>query len=361
VNEQEVHVFRPRLRSSLRLTTFAVVTALALAAVGTAATTAGASTHRQGSVTLHLGYFDNVTHAPALVGLEGGIFAKKLKNVDLQTSIFNAGPAEVEALFAGSLDIAYVGPNPAVNAFAQSQGQASRIISGAASGGAFLVVKPDIKKASDLKRKTIASPQLGNTQDVALRTWLKSKGLKTDTSGGGDVSIRPQDNATTVTTFEQGQIQGAWVPEPYATRLVTEGKGKILVNEADLWPNGQFATTLVIVRKGFLDDHPDVVKKFLAANLAAITYIKTNRAGAEALVAQKILKDTTKPIAASLVTASFDHITFTVDPIASSIAKDVKNAVSVGTLKPTNIKGIFDLKLLNQVLKGAKQPVVAGA
>ena len=357
---------RPRLRPSraprsrIRVTATAAVAALVLVVAATT-TTAGASTHKSGSVTLHLGYFDNVTHSPALVGIEGGIFNKTLgKNVDLQTSIFNAGPAEVEALFAGSLDIAYVGPNPAVNAFAQSQGQASRIISGAASGGAFLVVKPDIKKASDLKGKTIASPQLGNTQDVALRTWLKSKGLKTDTSGGGDVSILPQDNATTLTTFEQGRIQGAWVPEPYATRMVTEGGGKILVNEASLWPNGQFATTLVIVSKSFLDDHPDVVKKFLAANLAAINFIHNDRAAAAALVSQRILKDTTKPIAINLVNASFDHITFTVDPIASSIVKDVKNAVSVGTLKPTNIKGIFDLKLLNQVLKNAKQSAVAG-
>jgi NitT/TauT family transport system substrate-binding protein len=342
------------------VTATAAAAALVLVVAATT-TTAGASTHKADAVKLRLGYFDNVTHSPALVGIEGGIFNKTLgKNVDLQTSIFNAGPAEVEALFAGSLDIAYVGPNPAVNAFAQSQGQASRIISGAASGGAFLVVKPDIKKASDLKGKTIASPQLGNTQDVALRTWLKSKGLKTDTSGGGDVSILPQDNATTLTTFEQGRIQGAWVPEPYATRMVTEGGGKILVNEASLWPNGQFATTLVIVSKSFLDDHPDVVKKFLAANLAAVNFIHTDRAAAAALVSQRILKDTTKPIAINLVNASFDHITFTIDPIASSIVKDVKNAVSVGTLKPTNIKGIFDLKLLNQVLKNAKQSAVAG-
>jgi NitT/TauT family transport system substrate-binding protein len=360
VNVQEVHVHRSRFRLSLRLTALAAVAALALAVAGVGS--AGAATHRQSSVTLKLGYFDNVTHAPALVGLEGGIFAKKLgKNVDLQTSIFNAGPAAVEALFSGAIDIAYVGPNPAVNAFAQSQGQASRIVSGAASGGAFLVVKPDIKKAADLKGKTIATPQLGNTQDVALRTWLKSKGLKTDTSGGGDVSIRPQDNAVTLQTFQQGQIDGAWVPEPYATRLVNEAGGKILLNEADLWPKGQFATTVVIASKSFLDDHPDIVKKFLAGNVAAIDYIHTNRADAEKLVAQKILKDTTKPIAANLVTASFDHITFTADPVASSINKDVKNAEAVGVLKSTNIKGIFDLKLLNQVLKADKQSAVKAA
>jgi NitT/TauT family transport system substrate-binding protein len=351
-------------RSASRLRGLApvVVTVCAVVAalVGVTATGAGASARRaSGPVTLHLGYFDNVTHAPALVGLEGGIFAKKLgKNVDLQTAIFNAGPAAVEALFSGALDIAYVGPNPAVNAYAQSQGAASRIIAGAASGGASLVVKPNITKASDLKGKILATPQLGNTQDVALRTWLKGKGLSSDTSGGGDVSIRPQDNAVTLTTFEQNQIQGAWVPEPYATRLVTEGGGKVLVNEASLWPKGQFATTEVIVSKTFLDAHPDVVKKFLAGHVAAIDFIQTNRAQAEKLVAQRILKDTTKPIAANLVTASFDKITFTADPIASSVVKDVKNAEAVGVLKATDIKGIFDLKLLNQVLKADKQPAV---
>ncbi len=350
-------------RSTSRLKTLVPVVATVcalVAALGLGATSAGATARRaSGPVTLRLGYFDNVTHAPALVGLEGGLFAKKLgKNVTLQTAIFNAGPAAVEALFAGALDIAYVGPNPAVNAFVQSNGAASRIIAGAASGGASLVVKPNITQASDLKGKILATPQLGNTQDVALRTWLKSKGLSTDTSGGGDVSIRPEDNGVTLTAFEQGQIQGAWVPEPYATRLVTEGGGKVLVNEASLWPQGQFATTEVIVSKTFLDAHPDVVKKFLAGHVAAIDFIKANPAQAESFVAERILRDTTKAIAANLVTASFNHITFTADPIASSVAKDVKNAEAVGVLKATNIKGIFDLKLLNQVLKADKQPPV---
>ncbi|HZP27791.1 MAG TPA: ABC transporter substrate-binding protein [Acidimicrobiia bacterium] len=357
-----VRTRRPRSTPHLRPAAALAAVALVVGLVGATATAAGAGARRSGSVTVHLGYFDNVTHAPALVGLEGGIFAKKLgRNVALSTTVFNAGPAAVEALFSGAIDIAYVGPNPAVNAFAQSHGQASRIVSGAASGGASLVVKPTIKKASDLKGKTIATPQLGNTQDVALRTWLKSKALKTDTSGGGDVSIRPQDNAVTLTAFEQGQVQGAWVPEPWATRLVDEGGGKVLVDEADLWPRGQFATTVVIARKTFLDEHPDVVKRFLAANVAAIDFIHTNRAEAEKLVAQRILKDTTKPIAANLVTASFDHITFTPDPIASSITKDVKNAEAVGVLEATDVKGIFDLKLLNQVLRADNQSAVKSA
>src|SRR5262249_54136637 len=160
------------------------------------------------------------------------------------------------ALLAGALDIGYIGPNPAVNAYVQSNGSAVRVVSGAASGGASLVVKPDITKAADLKGKRVASPQLGNTQDVALRTWLKKQGLKTDPQGGGDVQIVPQDNALTLDAFKQNQIAGAWVPEPWATRLVTEGGGKVLVDEKTLWPGGKFVTTNIIVRTDFLKAHP---------------------------------------------------------------------------------------------------------
>ena len=206
-------------------------------------TTAGGNSSTTASsepVTLRLGYFANTTHAPAIVGIEHGDFAKALgDNVTLEPSIFNAGPAAVEAIFGGALDASFIGPNPSINAYAQSNGSAVRVVSGTASGGAYLVVKPDVTSAADLKGKTLATPQLGNTQDVALRTWLKSKGYETDTAGGGDVKILPQDNSQTIDTFKAGQIDGAWVPEPYATRLVTEGGGKILVDEKDLWPNGQ--------------------------------------------------------------------------------------------------------------------------
>src|SRR6266540_2189592 len=218
---------------------------------GCAASSAGSDGPSGATLTLRLGYFPNLTHATAIVGVEGGIFQEKLgNNVKLETSTFNAGPAAVEALNSGAVDATYIGPNPAINAYAQSGGEAIRIVSGATSGGAFLVVKPSIKNAKDLKGKQIASPQLGNTQDVALRTWLKKKGLKTDPAGGGDVSIVPQENAQTLDLFKQGQIDGAWVPEPWATRLVDEGGGKILVNESTLWPQGRYVTTQLIVRTG---------------------------------------------------------------------------------------------------------------
>jgi NitT/TauT family transport system substrate-binding protein len=310
-------------------------------------------------VNVRLGYFPNVTHAPALVGVEGGLFQKALGKNTLDVKTFNAGPEEVTALLAGALDIGYIGPNPSVNAYVQSNGEAVRVVGGSTSGGAYLVVKPDINKASDLKGKRVASPQLGNTQDVALRTWLKKQGLKTDTQGGGDVSVVPQDNALTLDAFKQGQIAGAWVPEPWATRLVTEGGGKILVDEKTLWPGGKFVTTNIIVRKQFLDEHPDVVKQVLQGNLDAIDFIKTNRAQAEQYVGTQIQKITGKPIPANLVTASLDNLQFTPDPLPQTLQQSAKDAVAVGLLEPPKkLFKIYDLEPLNALLKAQGKPEV---
>ena len=155
-------------------------------------------------------------------------------------------------MFADAIDITFIGPNPAINAYAKSNGEAVRVISGSTSGGAFLVVRPDINTAQDLKGKKIATPSLGNTQDVALRAWLKSNGLATDTAGGGDVSVVPQENAQTLETFIAGTIDGAWVPEPWATRLIQDGGAKVLVDERDLWPDGKYVTTHLLVATKFL-------------------------------------------------------------------------------------------------------------
>ena len=205
-------------------------------------------------VELRLGYFPNVTHATALAGIKQGFFEEALPdNVTLTTTPFNAGPEAVEAIFSGGLDASFIGPNPAINAFARSKGEAIRIVSGATSGGAYLVVKPEITSAAQLKGKKLATPQLGNTQDVALRAWLKEQGLSSDAQGGGDVSILPQPNAQTLDTFRSGDIDGAWVPEPWATRLVQEGGGTVLVDERDLWPDGQYVTTHLVVTPTFLE------------------------------------------------------------------------------------------------------------
>jgi NitT/TauT family transport system substrate-binding protein len=340
-----------------------------LAAVGLAGcgsgpstdTSAGSVAKTAGRVDLRLGYFPNITHAPAIVAVERGLFAEKLgPNVKLTTSAFNAGPAAVEAIFNGAIDATYIGPNPAINAFAKSNGEAIRIISGATSGGASLVVKPSINEPADLKGKKIASPQLGNTQDVALRSWLKANKLSANTQGGGDVSIAPQENGQTLEAFKTGLIDGAWVPEPWATRLIQEGKGKVLVDEKTLWPGGRYVTTHLIVRTGFLERHPDVVQRLLEGQVAATDFINANAAEAKGLVNQGIQKLTGKPIAQAVIDGAWGNMTFTDDPVASSLRKGAADAISVGLLDgKTKLDGIYDLTILNKVLKAAGKAEVA--
>jgi len=323
----------------------------------TTTTTAKPAEH----VTLRLGYFPNVTHAAAIAGVEKGIFADKLgPNVTLQTSIFNAGSAATEALFSGAIDATYIGPSPTINGWVKSKGAALRIIAGATSGGASLVVKPTINSAADLKGQKIATPQLGNTQDVAARAWLLTQGLKTDTQGGGDVHIVPQDNAQTLTAFESGAIAGAWVPEPWATRLVQEGGGKVLVDERSLWPAGQFVTTELIVSTSFLSAHPDVVERLLEGHIAATDWINQNPAEAQDVVNGGIAKVTGQAMNPATVVASWSQMAFTFDPLAATMSKEASNAQSVGLLPGTvNLDGIYDLSILNRLLSAAGRPTVS--
>jgi NitT/TauT family transport system substrate-binding protein len=310
--------------------------------------------------TLRLGYFPNLTHAPALVGVADGIFDDALSGTaKLETSTFNAGPEAVEALFSDSLDASFMGPNPAINAFAQSDGKAVRIISGSTSGGAFLVVRDGIDSADDLKGATLASPQLGNTQDVALRSWLKDQGLSADESGGGDVSIQPQANGDALAAFVSGDVDGGWVPEPWATRMIQEGKGHVLVNEADLWPEGKFVTTHLVVRTEYLEDHPDVVKALLEGTVNAIDKTNDDPDAAKASANKQLEELTDKPLDQSVLDAAWENLTFTADPIASSLEKGAKDAEAVGLLDRVDLDGIYDLGPLNDVLKDKGQSAVA--
>lgn len=311
--------------------------------------------------TLRLGYFANVTHATALVEVERGTLAQRLGATKLDTQIFNAGPAAVEAIFAGAIDAAYLGPNPAINAYVKSKGDAIRIVAGATSGGAQLVVRPGITDASQLRGKTVATPQLGNTQDVALRAWLESKGLHTDPQTGGDVTIAPSDNATTLQLFKSGKVEGAWVPEPWASRLVVEGGGKVLVDERDLWPDGQFVTTHLVVATPFLVKHPDVVKHLLEAHVETTDWIAAHQAEAKTVVNDALEKRTSKRLADAVIDRAFTELTVTYDPIATSLAASAAHAVAAGLLKAPDLKGIYDLRLLNEVLTAAGHPTVADA
>jgi NitT/TauT family transport system substrate-binding protein len=309
---------------------------------------------------LRLGYFPNITHATAIVGVQAGLFSQALgPKVTLQTSTFNAGSSASEALLSKAIDATFIGPSPAINAWSKSNG-AVKIISGATSAGALLVVKAGITSAADLKGKKLATPQLGNTQDVALRTWLLGQGLKTDLQGGGDVSIVPQDNAQTLQAFETGAIDGAWEPEPWASRLILEGHGTVLVNEKDLWPGGQFATTVLLVRADYLAAHPDVIKALLSGELAANALINSDPTQAQALTNQGIKAITGTTLSDAVIQAAWKNLAFTPDPIALSIKTSADNAVKIGLLKAVDLGGITDLTILNGLLTSAGEPGVGG-
>ena len=311
-----------------------------------------------GPVTLHLGYFPNLTHAPAMIGLEKGFFADELgSNVTIKTATFNAGGEAATAMLSGALDIAYIGPNPAINAYAQSKGADVRIIAGSTSGGAALVVKPGITSAAQLKGRKIATPALGNTQDVALRSWLISQGLKV-TKEGGDVAIVAQANSQTLDTFKAGTIDGAWVPAPWDTRLQVEGGGKVLVDEKTLWPDGKFVTTHVMVRTAFLRQHPGVVERFLRGHQEAVQFANDHSDEAKTLVNGAIEKLTGKALKPEIINAAWANLLFTVDPLAATLRKSAEDAKKVGLLDPVDLSGIYDLKPLNAVLKALGKPEV---
>ena len=337
------------LVQSLRI---GVLTLLLAVALGACSPTS--SSNSSSSITVHLGYFPNVTHAVAIVGVARGTFKNALgPNVNLQTTTFSAGPALIEALFANQIDIGYVGPNPAINGYVKSHGAALRIIAGASSGGALFVVRAgaNIKTPADLANKKFATPQLGGTQDVALRYYLQQHGLKT-ADKGGNVQIVPTDPANILTLFKQGTIDGAWVAEPWATRLIVEAKAKVFVDERTLWPDSKFVTTNVVVRKQFLDQHPDLVQKFLQAHVDTVQYILSNPTSAQTIVNSEIKRITGKALSSTEISMAFNNMDITYDPLGSTMLVSADRAYSLGFLgssKP-DLSGIYYLGPLNQVL-----------
>ncbi len=312
------------------------------------------------AVPLRLGYFPNVTHATAIVGIEKGYFADALGDTaTLEPTMFAAGPSAIEALFSGAIDATYIGPNPTVNGYVQSGGEAVRVISGAASGGAFLVVRDGIDAAADLRGTTLATPQLGNTQDVALRYWLAQQGLTSDLNGGGDVSVAPQQNSQILDAFAAGAIDGAWVPEPYATRLVGAG-AHVLVDERDLWPGGMFVTTDLIVNPTYLAAHPDVVRRLLEGQVDTNEWLNAHPTEAQVVVGDAIAELSGKPLPDGVIATAWSHITFTDDPVASSLIAGAQHAAAVGALEGgmPDLSGLYDLTLLNEVLADKGLPQV---
>jgi len=344
----------------------AAVTVLA-AGCGSSASSSGSSGGSSGSataakkVTLRLGFLENITHASALIAIKQGYFTKELgPNVTLKLTPFSTGTEEATALLAGQLDAAYVGPNPAIKAWQTSGGQEISVISGSASGGAALVVKKGITTPAQLKGQKLATPSLGNTQDVSLRHWLKTKGLTSTSTGGGDVPITPiTPNSDAVLAFKSGSIAGGWEPAPYDAEMVADG-GHELVNEASLWPQGQFVTTELVATQSFIKANPTVISGLLKGQIDANNFIAASKTQAESVANAELAAVSGKSLKPAILAASFDQITFTNDPIGPSLITDASNAVGVGLLKPvSNLGAIYDLGPLNKLLAAAGKPQVS--
>src|SRR6266513_1811694 len=309
---------------------------------------------------IHVGAFPNITHAQAMVGKSNGWFEKRMgSKVTVDWKTFNAGPSAIEALFAGAIDMTYIGPNPAISGYVRSNGEALRIVAGATSGGAALVVRNDsgIQKPEDFHGKKVASPQMGNTQDVALRAWLKAHGMKS-ADKGGDVKVIPLANPDQLTLFLKKELDAAWAPEPWATRLIREGNGRLFLDERDLWPQGQFVTTHLIVSTKFLRDHPDVVKNWIRAHVELTDWINAHQPEAKKLLNQQIQKETSKALAPAILDEAFGRLQVTYDPVRSSLLTSARSAYDAGFLgrQMHDLSNMYDLSLLNQVLaeKGKK-------
>jgi len=353
-------ISRHYLRSFILLLLFS----LTLGACGNSTTsnsTTSGNNQSNTPITVHLAYFPNLTHAVALVGVARGTFQKAIGLNHLDTKTFNAGPDLINALLAGSIDIGYVGPNPAINGYITSHG-GLRIISGASSGGALLIVRPgaNIKSAQDLNGKKLADPQSGGTQDISLRHYLQQNSLKT-TDQGGTIQIIPTDNSTILTEFKQGQIDGAWVPEPYASRLIVEDHGQVFVDERTLWPDHKFVTTNVVVRKAFLDQHPDIVKEFLQADVETVQYIQSNPDDAKKLINSQLQTLTGKPLSSAVLDQALKNLDITYDPLASTLFQAADDAYALKLLKSKPDKSIYDLDLLNAILVNKGLPKVSAS
>jgi sulfonate transport system substrate-binding protein len=315
----------------------------------------------QAQVTVRAGYFPNITHTQALVGRANGRFEQALgPGAKVEWKTFNAGPSAIEALFAGAVDLIYIGPNPAITGYIRSQGQALRVVAGAASGGAALVVRAgaNISKPEDFHGKKVASPQLGNTQDVALRAWLSQNNLKA-TDKGGDVQVIPLANPDQLTLFQKGQLDASWAPEPWATRLIQEGGARLFLDERSLWPNRRFVITQIAVRTNFLKQHPDLVKRWLAAHVELTEWISKNTEQAKSILNQQIAKDTGRALPQKVLDEAFGRLEVTYDPIRSSLLVSADRAYAAGFLRQKpELSNLYSLDLLNEVLREKKLATV---
>jgi NitT/TauT family transport system substrate-binding protein len=366
MGEAVLETSTPRRRTTRRVATSIALltTAVVVGACGSTTTSGTGSTKQPDPSTVNLGYLVNFTHAPALIGVSQGFFQGAMPSgTTVKTTTFSAGPAESEALLGGTLDAAFVGPGPAINAFIKTKGKVL-IVAGTTSGGAGLVVSKSIADGNfpaDLAGKTLSSPQLGNTQDIALRTWLASKGLPANINGGGKVTIdSTSGNSVSLQNFEAGKIAGGWVPEPYESEFVLQGKGTLAVDEASLWPNGQFPTTVLVVTQNLLQNHPDIVNDLLKGLVKSVNWINSNESTAPQAVNTALAATTGgKALKSSVLALAWTHLTFTLDPFAADLQTDANDAKSLTFNNTSDIKGILDLGPLNAILTAAGDPTVS--
>jgi NitT/TauT family transport system substrate-binding protein len=341
-----------------------LATALVVGACGSGTAAGTGSATQPDPSTVNLGYLVNLTHAPAIIGVSKGFFQGALPSgTTVKTTTFTAGPAESEALLGGELDAAFVGPGPAINAFIKTKGKVI-IVAGAASGGAGLVVSKSVADGNfpaDLAGKTLSSPQLGNTQDIALRTWLATKGLATNINGGGALTIdSTSGNSLSLQNFEAGKIAGGWVPEPYESEFVLQGKGTLAVDEASLWPNGQFPTTVLVVTQKLLQNHPDIVNDLLKGLVQSVNWINANESAAPAAVNTALAATTGgKLLKSNVLALAWTHLSFLLDPLAADLQTDANNAQKLTFNTTASIKGILDLGPLNKILTSAGDATVS--
>lgn len=309
-----------------------------------------------GKTVVRVGHFPNITHAQGVIGHhfsreKKGWFEKKLgPDVEVQWYVYEAGPSAMEGIFAGSIDMTYVGPSPTINAFIRSDGEEVRILCGACSGGSALVVQPggNIKTDADFKGKRIGTPEFGNTQDVAARAWLKSIGLKI-TQTGGDALVIPTEPASQLPLFQKKDLDAVWTVEPWVSQLVLNAQARIYLEESALWPEtgGKYVTTHLVCSKAFLDKHPDLAKKWVLAHVELTNWINANSKKAKELFNVEFKNETHVPMQADVLNRAWEQIEFTSDPIQLSLFKDAKNAYLVGFLKKEpDINGIYDLQFL---------------
>ncbi|MCD1145286.1 ABC transporter substrate-binding protein [Kocuria sp. LUK] len=341
----------PLVLTALLLLAALTATATVLRGNGTLEAWQAAPVETSEAADLRLGYFGNLTHGPALVGLDQGLLAEELGGTELSTQVFGSGPTAVEAMNAGSLDAAFVGPNPAINSFVQSEGRSLAIVAGAASGGAQFVVSPDVAGAGDLGGRTLATPEFGGTQDVALRTWLAEHGYVPDGEGEDAVAITPMPNGQTLHTLRQGRVDGAWLPQPWATRAVAEG-ARVLVDERELWPGGRYPTTVLVVRRDYLERHPRTVERLVRGLQRSVDWLEAHEDEPALLAAtlnRGLERAEVETLPEDTVTGALAAIEWTTDPLAGTYPALLEDAVAAGTTDPAPLEGLVDPTALERV------------